>query len=159
MTLKHSYLDYMSYKLRPLWKCPKCGAEFVGRNMSHSCGKFSLDDLFAKSNPQVMKLFRKYAKMVRACGPVKMIPQKTRVVFMTRVRFAGAMPRKNYLLCSIGLPRRLENSRFIKIESYLKHFHGHTFRINSLNELDDEVQRWLHEAYTVGLQKPLIDTR
>jgi hypothetical protein len=49
--------------------------------MWHSCGKFSLDDLFARSQPHVRRIFDKFAKMVRACGPVHMIPQKTRVVF------------------------------------------------------------------------------
>ena len=82
-------------KLRPLWRCPKCGARFVTRNMWHSCGKFTLETLFAKSEPQVLPLFKKFAALVRRCGRVTMIPQKTRVVFMDRVRFAGACPRKD----------------------------------------------------------------
>ncbi|MGH9972245.1 MAG: hypothetical protein ACREBG_31245 [Pyrinomonadaceae bacterium] len=45
--------------------------------------------------------------MVRACGPVRTIPQKTRVVFQVRVRFAGCYPRKSHLLCGFALPRRV----------------------------------------------------
>jgi hypothetical protein len=150
------YYNTMVYRLKPLWKCPKCGERFVGKNMPHSCGKFSLNDLFAKSDPQVMKKFGKFAKIVRACGPVRIIPQKTRVVFMARVRFAGAMPRKKYLLCSLGMPRRFESQRFLKIESYMANFHGHTFRVDTLDDLDNEVQGWLYEAYKLGKQKPLL---
>jgi hypothetical protein len=146
----------MPHHPKPLWRCPKCGAEFVTRNMWHSCGKFTLDDLFTRSEPHVIKLFRKLAKMVRACGPVKMIPQKTRVIFMTRVRFAGAVPRKSFLLCSFALPRRLNHPRFIKVESYSPLFHGHTIRLESEKDLDDELQKWLYEAYTVGNQEPLL---
>ena len=39
----------------PLWTCPKCGARLITRNLSHSCGTFSLDALFAKSPPEVMR--------------------------------------------------------------------------------------------------------
>ncbi|HKZ78243.1 MAG TPA: hypothetical protein VJ124_07945 [Pyrinomonadaceae bacterium] len=60
-------------KLRPLWRCPKCGERFVTANMWHACGRYSLASLFAKSDPHVIKLFRKFARMVRNCGPVRMI--------------------------------------------------------------------------------------
>lgn len=141
--------------LKPLWRCPKCGAKLVTRNMWHSCGKYTLKDLFARSEPNVPKLFHKFAKMVRSCGPVTMIPRKTRVVFLDRVRFAGAYPRKSYLLCGIALPRRVNHPRFIKIETYAPHFHGHLFRVQSAEDLDREVQAWLHESYKVGQQMHL----
>ena len=91
----------------PLWRCPKCGARFVTKNMWHSCGKYTLEALFSRSEPHVLPLFKKFAKMVKGCGPATMIPQKTRVVFMVRVRFAGAYPRKSYFLAGLALSRRL----------------------------------------------------
>jgi hypothetical protein len=121
--------------------------------MWHSCGKFALKDLFAKSDPNVPRLFRKFARMVRSCGPVTMIPQKTRVVFMDRVRFAGVYPRKSYLICSIAVPERVENPRFIKIESYAPNWHGHYFRVESSQNLDRQIQAWMRESYKVGQQK------
>ena len=139
-------------KLRPLWRCPECGERFVTKNLWHSCGKQTLKDLFARSKPHVLPLFRKFAKMVRACGPVRMIPQKTRVVFQVRVRFAGAYPRKSYLLCGFALPYRSADPRFVKIENYAPHFQGHLLRVASEADLDGQVQRWLHEAYKVGAQ-------
>jgi hypothetical protein len=102
--------------LKSLWKCPKCGERFTGKNMSHSCGKFSLEDLFARSEPDVKKIFREFAPMVRACGIVHMIPQKTRVVFQARMRFAGAMPRKSHLICHFILPRRIDNAGSIGLK-------------------------------------------
>jgi len=93
--------------------------------------------------------------MVTACGPVTKIPQKTRVVFMVRARFAGCVPRKSYLQCSVALPRKYPHPRFVKIESYSPTFHGHRFHVQTLEQLDDEVQEWLRESYTVGEQKHL----
>jgi hypothetical protein len=108
--------------------------------------------LFARSEPHVLPLFKKFEKMVRACGPVRMIPQKTRVVFQVRVRFAGAYPRKSYFLCGFALPYRSTDPRFVKIENYAPHFQGHLFRVASAADLDEQVQRWLHESYEVGAQ-------
>lgn len=95
--------------------------------------------------------------MVRACGRVTTIPQKTRVVFQVRVRFAGCYPRKKHLLCSVALPKKLDNPRFVRVEKYAAHFVGHYFKIDSESQLDAEVQEWLRESYDVGAQKHLTE--
>ena len=142
----------MRKKLKPLWRCPKCEEEFVTENIWHSCGKYSLETLFSTSEPHVFELFKKFSRMVRACGPVKIIPQKTRVAFQVRVRFAACYPRKAYLICGVGLPRKVNSPRFEKIEVYASKFVGHRFRISSESDLDSEVQGWIREAYRVGEQ-------
>ena len=126
----------MPARLKPLWKCPLCGERFVTAHMWHSCGKFKLGDHFKRSEPHVFPLFRKFARMVRACGPVRMIPQKSRIVFQVRVRYAGCNVRKSYLECAIALPRRVENPRFTKITPHAPHFIGHHFRVTSEADLD-----------------------
>jgi hypothetical protein len=55
----------------------------------------------------------------------------------------------------VVLARRLESSRFIKIETISARNHVHHFTIEEIKELDDEVLGWLQEAYQVGLQKHL----
>jgi hypothetical protein len=37
---------------RPVWTCPRCGARLVSRNLWHSCGRFTLEDLFAGLTPR-----------------------------------------------------------------------------------------------------------
>ena len=124
--------------------------------MSHSCGKFSLEDLFALSQPEVAHLFSEFERLVRKCGDVHMIPQKTRVVFQSRMRFAGAMPRKSHLICHFVLPRRIENDRFYKIETFTPRCHAHYLRVREVADLNAEVTQWLKEAYEVGQQRHLI---
>ena len=82
-----------------------------------------------------------------------MIPQKTRIVFQVRVRYAGCQIRKSHIECGIALPRRVEDPRFTKITAHATHFVGHHFRIASKKYLDARLQRWLREAYGVGAQK------
>ncbi|MGZ5021207.1 MAG: DUF5655 domain-containing protein [Chthoniobacterales bacterium] len=127
--------------------------------MWHSCGKISLENLFARSEAQVAQFFQEFALMVRACGPVHMIPQKTRVVFQARMRFAGAMSRKSHLICHFILPRRIESDRFYKIETFTPRCHAHYLRVIESSDLDVEVSRWLKEAYEVGQQLHLQTSR
>lgn len=91
--------------------------------------------------------------MVRVCGPVTIIPQKTRVVFQARVRFAGCYPRKKYLVCGIALRQQLKSSRFVRVEKFGNRFVGHYFNIASDADLNAEVSDWLRESYKVGAQK------
>jgi len=58
----------------------------------------------------------------------------------------------------VVLARRLESSRFTKIESISAKNHVHHFVIEGMNQLDDEVLFWLLEAYRVGLQEHLRRT-
>jgi hypothetical protein len=56
----------------------------------------------------------------------------------------------------IVLMRRLQNSRFTRIETMSPKCYVHHFRIGSLSDLDDQVKGWLQEAYQVGTQKHLL---
>lgn len=145
----------MAARLKPLWTCPECGAQFVTRNMWHSCGKYSLKELFSRSDPHVIELFDRYAELIGRCGPVTMIPQKTRVVFMDRVRFAGALPRKSHFIATFGFLRKVDSSRFSKIENYGNDWWGHYCPVMSEKDFDKEFIGWIKEAYEVGKQSHL----
>ena len=70
--------------------CPRCGARLVTKNLWHSCGTFTLEGLFPRSEPAVLDLARKYVAMLYTLGDVQVIPQKTRLTCVARVRFAEA---------------------------------------------------------------------
>jgi hypothetical protein len=140
-------------KLRPVWTCPKCGARLVTRNLWHSCGRFTLEALFAGSKPSVLALAKRYIALVRSLGDVQVIPQKTRLVFVARVRFAGLMPRKDHFVATFALQRRLRNPRIIQLVDYGPRWQMHLLRIQSAADLDDELRAWLKESHdVVGMQ-------
>jgi len=56
--------------------CPLCGARLVTRNLWHSCGTFTLEGLFPRSEPAVVDLARKYVAMLYSLGDVQVIPQR-----------------------------------------------------------------------------------
>lgn len=124
--------------------------------MWHSCGRYTLEALFSHSEPHVLPIFNRLAAMVRVCGPVTITPQKTRVVFQVRVRFLGCVPRKSYLVCNFEFAQRRENPRFRKVVTYAPRWHGHEVRLDSEQELDDQVVEWIRESYAVGEQRSLL---
>ena len=62
---------------RPVWICPNCGARLISKNLWHSCGNFTIADLFAGARPGVVELARKYVSLLQSLGDVQVIPQKT----------------------------------------------------------------------------------
>jgi len=140
--------------LPPLWTCPRCGAKFVSPNMSHSCGRWELGALFAKSDPHVFELFQKFRRMVKDCGRSTMIPQKTRVVFMVRMRFAGATVRKSHLRIGLILERPLSpEPRLVETLAAAPRCYAHYFKIERADQLDESIAALIREAYDSGTQK------
>ena len=124
---------------RSLWHCPKCGARLVTRNLWHSCGRFTLEALFSGSTPEILAAARKYVALLESLGDVQVLPQKTRLVAVARVRFAGLYPHKNDFLASFALHRWLTSPRIVKATDYGPRWRAHFVRIASADDLDDEL--------------------
>jgi len=141
----------------PLWRCPDCGRGFANRNQTHTCGLQSLAHHFARKPPEIRALFDAVVSAVRAIGPVRVLPEKTRIAFQVRMSFAQVTPRRQWLDGHVVLARRLESPRFRSVQTFSPRNHLHTFRIHHPSEIDDEFRAWLSEAYRVGEQRHLDD--
>jgi hypothetical protein len=147
----------MSRDSRPLWICPECGARLVSRNLSHSCGLFTFEALFAGSEPPVRDAARALVAASRELGDVQVIPQKTRLVFVARVRFASLMPRKKWVVTGFALHRWVDSPRVIKTEDYGPRWRYHFLRVADATAIDDELRGWLRESHdVVGMQEDLF---
>jgi hypothetical protein len=144
--------------LRAVWSCPKCGARLISRNLWHSCGQYTLETLFAGVAPGVLELARAYVAILHALGDVQVIPQKTRLVCVARVRFAGLYPRKRGFQATFALHRWLDSPRIVKRVDYGPRWRGHHVRVQAKADLDEELRGWLQEAHdVVGLQADLTE--
>ena len=145
----------MARNKNQLWQCPDCGEQFTTANQWHSCGSFSLDELFAKAKPETRALFDRFSEAVRSLGPVTIIPQKSRVAFQVRMRFAAITPRSRFLRGHLVLARRRPEPFFERITSYSPKSHVHEFRLDAEEQLSTEFMDCLKEAYSVGEQRHL----
>lgn len=137
----------------PLWRCQECGRSFANRNQSHACGRHELQDHFEGKSPEIRALFDAVVALIRSIGPVRVLPEKTRIAFQVRMSFAQVTPRQRWLDGHVVLARRLEHPRFRKIQTFSPRNHLHAFRLINLGEVDAEFRAWMEEAYRVGEQQ------
>jgi hypothetical protein len=129
----------------------------ISKNLWHSCGRFTLEDLFAGARPGVLELARDYVRILRSLGDVQIIPQKTRLVCVARVRFGGLQPRKTGFRAGFALRRWLRHPRIVKTADYGPRWRGHFVDIRSADDLDDQLLAWLQESHdTVGVQDDIV---
>jgi hypothetical protein len=129
----------------------------ITKNLWHSCGNFTIEDLFAGARPGVVELARQYVSLLQSLGDVQVIPQKTRLVCVARVRFAGLYPRKTGFRAAFALRRWLRHPRIIKTDDYGPRWRGHFVDVRVEGDLDDELRAWLQESHdTVGVQDDIV---
>jgi hypothetical protein len=139
--------------MEPLWKCPKCGRGFANRNQFHFCSSRTLDEHFVGRDPQVVATFQRLLVAAERSGPVTVVPEKTRVAFQVRMSFAAFTLRRHWVDGHVVLARRVDSPRFRRIDVISPLNQVHVFRLREPSEVDEEVERWLNEAYSVGEQK------
>jgi Domain of unknown function (DUF5655) len=146
-------------KPRPLWICPRCRRRFANRNQSHACGRHDLAHHFRGKAAAIRALFEEVRRAIAACGPVTVLPEKTRIAFQVRMSFAQVSPRQRWLDGHVVLARRLPHPRFRRIDTISPRNHVHHFRLVTPGEIDAEFRGWLREAYAVGAQRHLRSGR
>ncbi len=140
---------------RPLWQCPKCRRRFANRSQSHACGRHDLEHHFTGKSPQIRALFNQVVAAIRELGPVRILPEKTRIAFQVRMSFAQVAPKSQWLDGHVVLARRFEHPRFRRVQTISPRNHVHTFRLTSPGDIDADFRSWLAEAYSVGEQRHL----
>ncbi len=137
---------------RPLWRCGKCGHRFVTKNLWHSCGRYRLADHFKEKPRELRKTFDRLVALAKACGPVTVYAQKTRIVLQARIRFASVVVRRDWLDAGIWLKRRAAHPRLARVESFGRLGYGLHFRLRQPADVDDALRDLVREAYAIGIQ-------
>lgn len=137
-----------------LWACPACGRTFASPRQTHTCAPLTdLDGHFAGGDPAVRATFDAILTIVRGCGPVTVLPEKTRIALHVRMSFAAFQPRRHALAGHLVLAERIDSPRFTRIEVYSPRNVLHAVRLTGPAEVDDEFAGWLRRAYAVGAQR------
>ena len=132
---------------RALWKCPRCGAKLVSRNLAHSCGDYSIEKFLAGKSEAGRMLFQKFVALIGKCGPYETAPAKTRVAFLSKVRFASVnRVNDDTIDVHFVLPRALKGRRFRRVEQLGK-LYVHHLRLGRAEDFNDELLEWLRASY------------
>jgi hypothetical protein len=132
---------------RRLWKCPRCGAKLLTRNLSHSCGDFSVAKFLRGKSVLGRDLYQRFVALIRGCGPYDVAPAKTRVAFLAQVRFASVNRiGADTIDVHFVLPRALRSHRFRRVD-HLGKVHVHHLRLSRPGDFDDQLRGWLRRSY------------
>ena len=145
----------MPVEKRPLWTCPLCGERFVTKNMSHTCGRVSLDTHFRGKDPVVRELFDALVAEARSIGKVHIYAQKSRIFFQARGRFVALTPRKSFMAGHLWLKRKRSDPAIHRVASLRDRDFVHNFRLEDVSQIDPAFRALMREAYAVGSQIPV----
>jgi hypothetical protein len=98
-----------------------------------------------------VRMFHRFLAMARASGPVIFELQNGPIVLRgTRRIFASVHVRGTGLGGHLNLMRHVNDHRLGKVEAFTKTLVYHGYLLTSISDLDEEFQRWLDEAHSVG---------
>jgi hypothetical protein len=93
-------------------------------------------------------LFHRFVDIVAACGEYSTSVTKTTITFKgPRRGFAGARPHRDRLQGYFDVTYRVDDPRIRSIAPYQKDLFVHHYRVDSLEQMDDEFVRWIIDAY------------
>lgn len=129
----------------------------MGKNMWHSCSDATVADFLRRAGPKTRALYARFESMIAACGPYHVSPAKTRIAFMGLVRFAGVQSiDADRMIANFSLPRPLRSRRFVLVREVVPGWWTHRMCFTHLDQLDDELQRWLRRSYRLmGMRERL----
>ncbi len=93
-------------------------------------------------------LFQRFVDIVAACGEYTTSVAKTTITFKgPRRGFAGARPNGDRLQGYFDVTYRVDDHRIRSVAPYQKDLFVHHFRVDSVEQMDDEFVRWIGDAY------------
>ena len=140
---------------KPLWRCPACRRRFANRNQSHSCGTYDLEAHFQGKPAETRLLYDQFVAQVRRCGPVTILPEKTRIAFQVRMSFAAVQVQRSKITGHLVLAERCQRPCFVRVDFISRSNHVHHFTIAKSEDLNEELCGFIKEAYRVGQQRHL----
>lgn len=94
------------------------------------------------------ELFHRFVDIVAACGEYSTSVTKTTITFKgPRRGFAGARPNRDRLQGYFDVTYQVDDLRIRSIAPYQKDLFVHHYRVDSLEQMDDEFVRWITDAY------------
>jgi hypothetical protein len=93
-------------------------------------------------------LFHRFVDIVAACGDFTTSVAKTTITFKgPRRGFAGARPSRDRLQGYFDGAYRVDDPRIRSVAPYQKDLFVHHFRVDAMEQMDDEFSRWIADAY------------
>ncbi|MCJ7658469.1 MAG: DUF5655 domain-containing protein, partial [Anaerolineales bacterium] len=106
--------------------------------------------LLKNASPEVTNMYNRFVDLVKAIGPVSILPTQSRIDFQARTIFASVYFKLESLEIQLVLPTIVQDARIIRVDTIGTDKYAHNIMINSLDDYDARFNIWLQEAYDLG---------
>jgi hypothetical protein len=104
-------------------------------------------DIFAGKSQSVRDLYGLLVDELNKIGPVQEIKKAISISFKNRRPFASVLIRDRSIKLVLRTQHRIANQRILSIDRVANNSYDHTVVLDSKNDIDDELMKWLGEAY------------
>jgi hypothetical protein len=132
----------------PRWVCPNCDREFARAHQSHVCVPGGTEEeSFRGRPPEQYQMYRAIMAHLESLGPFHVDAVGVGVFLKSDRKFAEIRPMARALAIWIGLPYRIDDPRLGRAEAAGPDRFWNRVRLSTMEQLDDDVFRWLTDAY------------
>jgi hypothetical protein len=118
--------------------------------MNRPINGFTINSHFDGKTPNVRQIYDRLLRSLKKLGPLSEEPKKTSIHLVSASALAGVATRKDSLVLTIKSDRPLASKRIHKSEqTSARRFH-HEVKLTKPADIDDELLRWLKEAYALS---------
>lgn len=135
---------------KTLWRCPKCGREFVFRTREHSCDVTTVEDHLSKTSPEIRELYGAIERFLEALPGSKITPVKTTILFSARVVFGGVTVQKQALLLNVILSGNVKHRCLRRVSLMGPNKLCLHFKLQSASNFDEQVRQLLSDAHALA---------
>lgn len=133
-----------------MWICPSCGRIFRNTNQDHSCMITDLESHFVNKQQQVIDTFVKIKNEVLKLEGVRINSVKNAILFQAKSNFLALKPKKTHLDIEFVLDEKVDEFPIYKTFQATKSKCAHFVRLESPEEVDEQLILWLRKAYKIS---------
>lgn len=130
-----------------MWICPKCHRSFKTKNQPHSCVIVNADSMFSELPKHIKEVSAELLKICNALGEIKTDTTLSCIYFINKNRFLVLKPQKSGMIIEFILDRSEDIFPVIKIVQISKNLFAHRLKLESKEDINDQLIGWIKEAY------------
>jgi hypothetical protein len=111
---------------------------------------FTIESHFVGKAAMVRNIYNALLSALRDFGAIVEEPKKTSIHLVNSSALAGIATRKSYLLLNIKSDHKIDSPRIHKTEKVSAHRYHHEIRLESVDDIDQELIDWLRAAYELS---------
>lgn len=109
-----------------------------------------INGLLIEKSQYVLDLYHHLLGELNKIGRFQEKKKMTSVTFENRNTFASTVLRNRSIKLVFRTNHRISSPRILNVERVSARFFDHTILLNSKKDIDDELRKWLEDAYVIG---------